>query len=123
MRAPRLRDLFEWVERADALLIYYGFRRTVSSSGKVMSYVHAGGSLLVSVVINVEQDTAHSAWSIRGGDFRPWFADVRQAPMSIALEASWFIAVSHGLTPPVVGGRLVTERRKAETRTEPDATH
>lgn len=45
-------------------------------------------------------------------EFHPWRVPLPPEPVAVATEAAWFLATVAGLTPPVVGGKLITDSER-----------
>jgi len=115
MKPPALVEMKPETYKADELLMFYGFRRDSLRDGTLLTYEHSHGAVPVLVVLDVTANSARLSRSIPGEPFKPWSCVVSPQPLRAALEACWFVAISHGLTPPTIGGTLVTDWKERHT--------
>lgn len=107
------------ITRAEALLARYGFHRVETDAAAWVAYFAASGPFALRVRLS-QRDAVRSTVALGiaehdqdgflAAQFHPWRVELPNDPLAVAAEAAWFLATVAGLTPPVVGGKLITER-------------
>lgn len=104
-------------DQAADLLRRYGFFQVASDGGRLVFMIAAGpfalrvrigGGMPPTLELGVGELDAAGLLAV--SEFHPWRVPLPPEPVAVATEAAWFLATLADLTPPIVGGKLITER-------------